>query len=223
MRIAVGKVTIQRLLLSIAFAAYVAALTPASAWAVPISFDEAISGDLPDFNPAEFSLGVGENSFAGTASVFVDRRVGFNIDADNFLFNLASGQSLVDVRIEVTDIANSSASGVHTVDSSFALDTPFGVQVALAPAINLLTAAIPTTASIPGSVLPLGPGQFLARIGHGFGAFGPGPVDVSFDYRITLSVEATSIPEPSAVLLFGLGLAGLGLAMRRRRLGDRCR
>ena len=223
MRIAVGKVTIQRLFLSIAFAAYVAALTSASAWAVPINYDEAISGDLPDFNPAEFSLGIGENSFAGTASYFVDRRVGFVTDFDNFFFNLAPGQRLVDARIEVTEIANSSAPSVSRFDIFLALNIPpLGLELARSPMIDLTTAAVPTTASIPGSALPLGPRRLLATIGVNSFAGSPGPVDFSFDYRITLSVAAISIPEPSAVLLFGLGLAGLGFAMRRRRLGDRC-
>ena len=218
MRIAVGKVTIQRLILSIAAAACVAAFTPASAWAVPISFDEAVSGDLPDSNPAEFSLGVGENTFAGTASFVADRRVGFVTDFDNFFFNLAPGQRLVDARIEVTEIANSSAPGVSRFDIFLGLNIPpLGLELTRSPRIDLTTAAVPTTASIPGSTLPLGPRRLLSTIGVNFSSGTPGPVNFSFDYRISLSVAATSIPEPSAVLLFGLGLAGLGFAMRRRR------
>ena len=218
MRIGVGKVTIPRLFLSIAVAAYVAALTPASAWGVPISFDEAVSGDLPDLNPAEFSLGFGENSFAGTASYFADRRVGFDTDVDNFFFNLAPGQRLVDARIEVTEIVNSSAPGVDDFNILLALNIPpQGPELARSPLIDLTTAAVPTAASIPGSALPLGPTRLLATIGLLHSTFPPGTIDFSFDYRITLSVAATSIPEPSAVLLFGLGLAGLGFAMRRRR------
>ena len=194
-----------------------AALAPTSAWAVPINFDEAVSGDLSSSNPVEFTLGVGENSFAGTVFSFFDPVGSGDLDSDEFFFTLAAGLRLVDARIEVTGVSDSSTAVTTEFVGDLGLFTNTGDLIAFTPPIDLLTATLPATSSIPGAVLPFGPGQFEASIAF-VAQNGPGGTqDLRFDYRVTLSVAPAAIPEPGSLALFGLGLAGLGLAARRHR------
>ena len=46
--------------------------------------------------------------------------------------------------------------------------------------------------------------------------WGPSAYDVGID-NLTFTVDSTTVPEPATIALFGLGLAGLGFSLRRKR------
>ena len=143
-------------------------------------------------------------------------------------FTLASGESFTTLAGELelgfafpSDNTSSVAFALQDAnDFSFALET-FLIFPALfdvdAPTPGALSRLGGGDSGGDGGTIDLGADGILTYSG-GFFSFGP-------DATVTLEAPAVGIPEPTTLALFGLGLAGLGFAMRRREQlsGDHCR
>ena len=170
-------------------------LLSGSALAIPINYDEGVSGDLAGDDLG--ALDVGTNVITGTLS-------GDN-DDDDFLFTLVAGQ-------QITDVAITTSNGSCTPICVAIFDGrgPGGnlwaenVDIDVAQTLTLLNDFSQST--VPPYTTPGG-----YDISHESPDFlGTG----GYDYVIQMTV--TPIPEPGTALLVGGGLAAL--ALRRRRM-----
>ena len=186
---------------------------PVNVAAAPITYQEAISGDL-DVSVAcggactAFTFDGGFNTIAGEIHSFPADN---SRDFDAFVFTLPAGTQLIGVTFAWT---------LHPSERNEDAGVTWGIRdggntgplLASAP-VNLYAVAQPLNLFAP--AMPLGPGTY----GLVNPALGPTTLCCgwSADYTWTFEVEGTAVPEPGSLILLGSGAAALALRRRRRR------
>ena len=187
-------------------------LAATSATAVPIAYDETVSGDLD--GTQSFALDAGANTFTGS----IARDAG-NTDSDEFQVTLGSGLAIASVTIEFLRFELTAGTAFEvTPGLDMSQNTPGFVFLGVTPFFDILGAALPETLAIA-FANPFTPGFPVdaevfsgASISFGGAAF-------EIDYVATFNIrEASRLPEPSTVALIGLGLMVLGFTRRRDSL-----
>lgn len=179
---------------SLCAAAFTFLLT-APAFAIPLTYDEDVDGDIVHFFTT-FALDFGANTVSGT----VTNVPGFT-DFDKFNATLPTGGILESVGLTLTQGAGGNGSFAITFEI---LDISFANQI-----------VFQSVSSGGNFFFPVG--QALASIGFvGLNSF---PLGMVNDYTITLNVSGgpVAVTEPGVLVLLGAGLLGAGLARRRRK------
>ncbi len=193
----------------------------APAKAAPITYDEAVDGDL-DVSLPPFVLGLGDNVFTGTISYFFNPSSFESIsDRDGLLFTIQPNRRLTSVVLTVTSFFNNSDSTVSLgftaspeVRTGITDDGIAGAPSALVFSTDGPDVSLPLSIAIPEVELGLGTGLYRALVQFGSGSNGPGVRDFGYDYTLTLGV--TPVPLPSGLWLLLSGLGALA-AMRARQ------
>jgi len=178
-----------------------------SADAIPIAYDEAVSGDLGELiDPSVGTIDIGDNTVSGTHFYLIEEG---SLDFDSFRFTVPTG-------VQVTTISLSwvlfpQQGNTFAVAGYRFQDLPFGTF--LEPfAIDYHNAASPLSGF--SAVLPVGPGTY--RVLSWFvGTITCCGWVADYTWTITATAGEQSVPEPTTLLLLGTGL--LGVVPRRRR------
>lgn len=177
----------------------------APALATPISYDEAVDGDIDTIFSTSFNFDVGVNIISGTQAFTII------MDYDFFNFTIASNQLLTgisyaydpfDIEPNTFGIATNS---ILTRDSTF-----FASQI-----VDILHGGSPV--DLFSGDLPLGAGLYQFRQGLFSRLGGGGYWNYTFSFTV---VQISPVPLPAALPLFGsaLGLFGFAGWRRRRKL-----
>jgi len=189
----------------------VTAIMTGNTQAAPITYDEAVQGDL------EFgfvgTLGVGVNNVSGT----IHFRTGGDFDFDLFSFAIPVGTRLVGASYTFsptfTNIGGAAVGyDLGQLPLSFPAPPPLDSQL-----IDLLSASSPVL--LFANALPLEAGSYgLTRGLLSLDCLSEGPCSWQNDYTWALTVASENVPEPPSYVLISLALAALGFACRRKRL-----
>ncbi len=175
-------------------------------------YDESVSGDLSNAgaSPTFISTAAGSNQIFGTTG-----KTGGVIDLDYFTVALQAGQTLTAITLLPGSNVNGSLSFIGVQAGSKVTVSPTGGS-----ATGLLGWTHYSTSEIGTDILPaIGAGAgatgFTPPLGTGTYSFwvqdtSPGAAHYGFDFTVT------SVPEPTGMALMLAGLAGLGVALRRR-------
>jgi hypothetical protein len=179
-----------------------------------INYDEATSGDLAldDF----FFDTVGNQTFKGNVTKNTTNGV-HGGDGDLFDFNILAGLEVTNVIFSATvksstNVANAAAKTSIRNDGEQLFHESFDI-------INSITWGVADA-----NELPIGNSSDLYRTGTGgldLTLIEPSnDYSISYDWELVFQVEkankVTSVPEPSPLALFGLGLLGLAFARRAK-------
>lgn len=168
-------------------------LSGATAHAAPLTYDEAVDGDIVN-GTTVFNLDFGANTIAGRVSG-LDTTLGF--DSDLFDAILPAGAVIDSILVTLTPEAG--GTGIAPAEFQYEIDSG-GVQ-----SINTFFGGDFT--------IPLGvAAAMLDNVGSTFIQF-----TTVADYLITINVSgAGEVPLPAALPLFLFGAGALGFVRRRR-------
>lgn len=179
-----------------------AGLLAQSASAAPISYDEAVNGEISSFSELfagsglQLGFGLGTNTVAGTVTKFASG----SFADDAFTFSVPTG-------MVVSNIAVSGSWNGQTGSWFWALRSSAngsGSNLGIDFVTDLKTNKDPFL----GSLMPLTAGDYSMLIVSANGDAH------SMDY--TFSYEVSAVPVPAAVWLFGSGLVGLAGVARKK-------
>ncbi|MES2826068.1 MAG: PEP-CTERM sorting domain-containing protein [Pseudomonadota bacterium] len=182
--------------LAIAISMFVAGQAMAS----PISYDEAVDGDLI-YGESLLNLGAGTNRVQGTITWSNNFKV--DTDFDSFDFIVAEGSALTSISLDMSlqDVESGTWS---TVGWFLDTGTEYLSQSTSFPTISQV---------LFNSAMPVSAGSFDMRQDSFSGELHLGEYRVA-DYTLTLNVA--SVPEPAYFVLLGIGLAGIGFSRKRK-------
>jgi PEP-CTERM motif-containing protein len=187
---------------------------PASA--TPVTYDEAVSGDLGDAFPATlFVLDLGINTVAGTIAVqpFIAPSPA---DFDNFAISVPAGMHLTDLSYSFVAAINPG-----TIQAVIQYDLNNGnASYTFPPLASVNIDQLGTGLIHPfGAALPLGAGTYaVQQVGLGAGGTGTPGFRTDYTWHFTVEQDTAVVPEPTTFCLLGTGLL---VARARRWRGTR--
>lgn len=185
------------------------ALGAASANAAFI-YDEAVDGDI---FIETFSFDLGINSIRGSTNIS-NNSSDPNRDDDGFRFNIADGMELVSATFEFSNVLP--ANGTTRFGLGIGLSRFESGSFVTVSQINFFdifdTSAqtpLPSIINLFSGDLPLSSGFYSPLIGTSTasGENGLSTYDYEFTFEVS-NVTSGTVPEPSILALFGLGMAG---------------
>jgi hypothetical protein len=185
---------------------------PASA--TPISYQESVSGDLPDSLPAPpaavFTLDVGANTLSGTSHFSVSSNGAFDFDLDSFAFIVPVGMKVTNISYAFTRGGNANAGRVdYELVLGNALVTDLGDD-----SVDLFA---PSPKSMFGGAFPVSAGTYgLQNSLLQEDPVGAGWTD-NYTWSLTVARTDAPVPEPASLVLLGSGLLGAGVRRWRAR------
>lgn len=170
------------------------------AHAVPVTYSEAVSGDLATFSNTTFMLGIGLNTISGTTGLTRD-----GWDSDSFRFVVPEGGTLDRIEVSMTLVSG------YILTSSWSV---FHSGYYGGPLLGNLSVNAPASDFLDGPFTGM---NNIQATGQGAsGNFDTG------NYVFSMNVvDASAIPEPGTMALFGVGM--LAALRTRRGLKNRAR